>query len=181
MLQVNPHKIKKFEPFVSPNGVAFVPKSVRLGILPAMLAEILETRLMVKQSMKHNKKDEILAKVLHARQLGLKLIANVTYGYTAANFSGRMPCTEVGDSVVAKGREILERAIRMVNENQEKWGGEVVYGDTDSMFVLFRGKTKQQAFDIAQQIADVVTLDNPTPVKLKMEKIYQPCILQVKA
>lgn len=36
-----------------------------------------------------------LTKVLDARQLGLKLISNVTYGYTAASFSGRMPCVEV--------------------------------------------------------------------------------------
>ena len=33
--------------------------------------------------------------MLDARQLGLKLIANTTYGYTAAHFSGRMPCVEV--------------------------------------------------------------------------------------
>ena len=33
--------------------------------------------------------------MLHARQLGLKLIANVTFGYTAASYSGRMPCIEV--------------------------------------------------------------------------------------
>ena len=38
---------------------------------------------------------QTLYRLLHARQLGLKLIANVTYGYTAANFSGRMPCIEV--------------------------------------------------------------------------------------
>ena len=43
-----------------------------------------------------------LQKILHSRQLGLKLIANVTYGYTSASFSGRMPCVEVADSVVAK-------------------------------------------------------------------------------
>lgn len=60
-----------------------------------MLEEILETRLMVKKSMKENKSNKLLQKVLHARQLGLKLIANVTYGYTAANFSGRMPAIEV--------------------------------------------------------------------------------------
>lgn len=52
------------------------------------------------------------------------MIANVTYGYTAANFSGRMPCVEVGDSVVAKGRETLERAIKTV-ENTPKWGAKV--------------------------------------------------------
>lgn len=33
--------------------------------------------------------------MLDARQLGLKLIANVTFGYTSAHFSGRMPCVEV--------------------------------------------------------------------------------------
>lgn len=54
------------------------------------------------------------------------MIANVTYGYTAANFSGRMPCVEVGDSVVAKGRETLERAIKVV-ENTPKWNAKVVY------------------------------------------------------
>ena len=36
-----------------------------------------------------------LHRMLDHRQLGLKLIANVTYGYTSANFSGRMPCIEV--------------------------------------------------------------------------------------
>jgi len=39
--------------------------------------------------------NDSLQKILHSRQLGLKLIANVTYGYTSANFSGRMPCIEV--------------------------------------------------------------------------------------
>lgn len=55
----------------------------------------------------------------------------------------------------------------------------MVYGDTDSMFVLCRGKSRQEAFRIGQEIADAVTLDNPKPVKLKLEKVYQPCILQV--
>jgi DNA polymerase zeta len=80
---------------ISPCGVVFVKSSVREGVLPRMLEEILETRLMVKQSMKLYKNNNALQRVLHSRQLGLKLIANVTYGYTAANFSGRMPCVEV--------------------------------------------------------------------------------------
>ena len=43
---------------------------------------------------------QVLHRMLDARQLGLKLIANVTYGYTAANFSGRMPCIEVNKKLV---------------------------------------------------------------------------------
>lgn len=60
-----------------------------------MLEEILKTRIMVKQSMKAYKHDKAITRMLEARQLGLKYIANFTYGYTAANFSGRMPCIEV--------------------------------------------------------------------------------------
>ena len=55
---------------------------------------------MVKQAIKKYKNDATLAKVLDYRQMGLKLIANVTFGYTAANYSGRMPLVELGDSIV---------------------------------------------------------------------------------
>lgn len=58
------------------------------------------------------------------------MIANLTYGYTSANYSGRMPCVEIADSIVHKGRETLERAIRLIHNN-EKWKAKVVYGDTD--------------------------------------------------
>ncbi|XP_050928012.1 LOW QUALITY PROTEIN: DNA polymerase zeta catalytic subunit [Lates calcarifer] len=164
---------------VSPNGIAFVKSSVRKGVLPSMLEEILKTRIMVKQSMKTYKQDKALMRLLHARQLGLKLIANVTFGYTAANYSGRMPSVEVGDSIVHKARETLERAIKLVNDTK-KWGARVVYGDTDSMFVLLKGATKEQAFKIGNEIAEAVTATNPKPVKLKFEKVYLPCVLQTK-
>lgn len=164
---------------ISPCSAAFVKSSVREGVLPRMLKEILDTRLMVKQSMKIHKNDTALQRVLHSRQLGLKLIANVTYGYTAANFSGRMPCSEVGDSVVSKGRETLERAIRMVEANEE-WACKVVYGDTDSLFVQVPGRSREEAFRIGEEIVAKVTDENPEPIKLKLEKVYQPCILQTK-
>ncbi|XP_050669192.1 DNA polymerase zeta catalytic subunit isoform X3 [Leptidea sinapis] len=161
----------------SPVGIGFVKPSVRRGVLPALLRRILAARQAVKKGMKLQT-DDAVKKAMHSRQLGLKLIANVTYGYTAANFSGRMPCVEVGDSVVAKGRETLERAIKLVRNG--KWNAKVIYGDTDSMFVLVPGGTRAEAFIIGQQIADAVTADNPSPVVLKLEKVYQPCILQTK-
>lgn len=164
---------------IAPCGSAFVRRDVRKGLLPAMLEEILETRLMVKQSMKLHKTNKGLQRVLHSRQLGLKLIANVTYGYTAANFSGRMPSIEVGDAVVSKGRETLGKTIELVNTT-EKWGSRVIYGDTDSLFVLVPGRSREDAFKIGAEIAEAVTNANPTPVKLKLEKVYQPCILQTK-
>lgn len=85
---------------------------------------------------------------------------------------------QVGDSVVSKARETLERAISLV-KSTPRWGARVVYGDTDSMFVLVKGKSREEAFRIGAEIAEAVTNDNPKPIKLKLEKVYQPCLLQV--
>lgn len=120
--------------------------------------------------MKDYPDDPALRRIFESRQLGLKLIANVTYGYTSANFSGRMPCVELADSVVSKGRETLERTIQMIESNP-KWRAKVVYGDTDSVFVLLSGRNRTEAFAIGKEMADEVTKTNPAPVKLKFEKV----------
>jgi hypothetical protein len=94
-----------------------------------MLKELLDTRVMVKHAMKGVKSDKVsfcrlprrhcterlsqaLRRVLDARQLSLKYICNVTYGYTSATFSGRMPAVEIADSIVQSGRETLEKVRR---------------------------------------------------------------------
>jgi len=64
---------------------------------------------MVKTSMNTNADDKSFVKMQNNRQLALKYIANVTYGYTSASFSGRMPCAEIADSIVQTGRETLEK------------------------------------------------------------------------
>lgn len=61
--------------------------------------------------------------------------------------------------------------------NTSRWGAEVVYGDTDSLFVHLPGKSKEDAFRIGQEIVDIVTDQNPRPIKLKFEKVrYGPRI-----
>ncbi|KAF1982875.1 hypothetical protein K402DRAFT_424261 [Aulographum hederae CBS 113979] len=164
---------------VAPNGLMYVRPEMRKSLLAKMLGEILETRVMVKSGMKVDKDDRTLQQLLNNRQLALKLIANVTYGYTSASFSGRMPCAEIADSIVQTGRETLEKAIALIHATQ-RWGAEVVYGDTDSLFVYLKGRTKDQAFAIGNEIAEAVTNTNPRPIKLKFEKVYHPCVLLAK-
>ncbi|KAI8223753.1 DNA polymerase zeta catalytic subunit [Colletotrichum sp. SAR 10_96] len=164
---------------ITPNGMMYVRPEIRRSLLAKMLGEILETRVMVKSGMKQDKDDKTLQQLLNNRQLALKLLANVTYGYTSASFSGRMPCSEIADSIVQTGRETLERAIAFIH-SQERWGAEVVYGDTDSLFVYLKGRTKNQAFDIGNEIAKAITDMNPRPIKLKFEKVYHPCVLLAK-
>ncbi|KAG8968291.1 DNA polymerase zeta, partial [Tulasnella sp. 427] len=107
----------------APNGIMYVTPTVRKSLLAKMLTELLDTRVLVKQSMKTSKDDkgsggekmtqwiQALLRVLDARQLSLKFICNVTYGYTSASFSGRMPTIEIADSIVQRGRETLEKVI----------------------------------------------------------------------
>ncbi|CZR64127.1 probable catalytic subunit of DNA polymerase zeta UPR-1 [Phialocephala subalpina] len=164
---------------IAPNGIMYTKPEIRKSLLAKMLGEILETRVMVKSGMKVDKDDKALQRLLNNRQLALKLIANVTYGYTSASFSGRMPCSEIADSIVQTARETLEKAIALIH-SVKRWGAEVVYGDTDSLFVYLKGRTKDQAFDIGEEIAKTVTNMNPRPVKLKFEKVYLPCVLLAK-
>ncbi|TKY61502.1 DNA polymerase zeta catalytic subunit [Spatholobus suberectus] len=165
---------------ITPNGVMFVPSKVRRGVLPRLLEEILTTRIMVKQAIKKlAPSEQVLQRIFNARQLALKLISNVTYGYTAAGFSGRMPCAELADSIVQCGRNTLEKAISFVNLH-EKWNAKVIYGDTDSMFVLLRGRAIRESFQIGSEIASAINAMNPRPVTLKMEKVYHPCFLLTK-
>ena len=166
--------------YISPTGSIFVKDSVRPGILPLMLKEILDTRFRVKLAMKATKADgnHAWTRVLNARQLALKLTANVTYGYTAASFSGRMPCAELADTIVRIGRCSLLQAYAKIQTQWEKM--EVVYGDTDSAFVHMKDRSLREAFAAAKEVAFEVSKLFPEPMKLQFEKVYLPCLLQMR-
>lgn len=67
---------------VAPNTAGFCHPSLRVGVLPLMLREILETRVMIKGAMRRAEEagQRVLARTLNARQFALKMISNVTYG-----------------------------------------------------------------------------------------------------
>ena len=136
---------------VAPNMCCFVKKEVKEGLLPKMLREILNTRIMIKKTMKTlNAPGSKVHKMLDSKQLALKLVANVTYGYTSAGFTGRMPCVEIADSVLSLARHTLESALNLINSKEATLGTKVVYGDTDSLFIECQGSTLEQAFDISK-------------------------------
>lgn len=71
------------------------------------------------------------------------------------------------------------QALRTINGTKQ-WGAEVVYGDTDSLFVFLPGRSKDDAFRIGHEIANTITSQNPRPIKLKFEKVYLPSVLLAK-
>lgn len=44
---------------VSPNGIMFVKPEIRKSLLAKMLAELLDTRVMIKRAMKDYKQDSV--------------------------------------------------------------------------------------------------------------------------
>ncbi|KAJ1459613.1 hypothetical protein M885DRAFT_459448 [Pelagophyceae sp. CCMP2097] len=172
--------------FVSPSGAVFASRKLREGVLPRMQREILAARFLTKAAMKRAAKlgRGTLVRVLDARQLALKLVANVTYGYAAASFSGRQPCAELADAIVSSGRSYLEAAIciaeGVARETTRVEGAAVKYGDTDSLFVELRGRSVESALRICADIAQRVGSKTPRCVVLKREYVFSPCALVAK-
>jgi DNA polymerase zeta len=89
----------------------------------------------------------------------------------------------LADTIVECGRRTLSNAINLANgwgkDSSGKWFGcEVIYGDTDSLFVKLPGRSVQEAFQFGEEFCKAVTASNPPPVQLKLEKVYLGSIMQ---
>lgn len=88
----------------------------------------------------------------------------------------------LADTIVECARKTLRRAIDLANRwgrESERWKGcRVVYGDTDSLFIVVPGRTHQEAFTFGEELCEAVRKDNPPPVELKLEKVYVGSIMQ---
>ena len=176
--------------YIAPNGAVFVAENVVHGVLPQVLDEMLSTRAMLKKAAKEYKKrvpnlSPTVLRQLEARQLALKYVANVTYGYTSATFSGRSAAPLVADAIVECGRRTLSNAIELANswgkDKNGRWkNAEVLYGDTDSIFIRLPGRSVSEAFVFGEEFCLAVTSSNPPPVQLKLEKVYGSSLLQTK-
>jgi len=84
--------------------------------------------------------DPKLRRNMDAKQFGLKLIANVTYGYTSASYSGRMPCAELADTIVQTGRDTLEDSKRVIDQHPS-WNAQVSASYISASLSLVPAKT----------------------------------------
>lgn len=84
----------------------FVKPSVRKGLLPTILEDLLSARKRAKNDLK-KETDPFKRAVLDGRQLALKISANSVYGFTGATI-GKLPLLAISSSVTAYGREMIE-------------------------------------------------------------------------
>jgi DNA polymerase delta subunit 1 len=180
LLRGGKDQLKAEDYFQTPSGNFFVKSTVRRGILPEILQDLLRARKHAKTLMKVEK-DPFRYKVLDGRQLALKMSANSVYGFTGAQV-GKLPCLEISQSVTAYGRTMIERTKQLVEEkytiaNGYQFDSQVIYGDTDSVMVKFGVSTLEEAMSLGKEAAEFVSRDFIEPIKLEFEKCYYPYLL----
>merc|ERR1712226_1541960 len=102
----------------------FVKSSVRRGLLPEILQDLLSARKKAKKDLK-KETDPLKKRVLDGRQLALKISANSVYGFTGAQV-GKLPCLEISSSVTGFGRQMIEQTKQYVEENYASRGTPVI-------------------------------------------------------
>ena len=160
-----------------------------LGIIPTVLNHLLTQRKSAKKMLK-NEPDEFKKKVWDGLQLAYKVTANSVYGQMGARTSPIYK-NKIAACTTSIGRSRIDDASRGVVEWAKDRGipePEVIYGDTDSVFVKFsrikdgkllEGKEALEwcikcGDEAGQWITDKIMHD---PQVLEYEKTFYPFIL----
>ncbi|MDO8554581.1 MAG: DNA-directed DNA polymerase [Candidatus Micrarchaeota archaeon] len=142
------------ECFVSPTGAKFIKKSQ--GLIPSVVNWLVDYRVKIKHELKKTNKDDEKYKILEARSNALKILTNSIYGYLGYA-RARWYSRECAESTTAWGRKHIQETIA----SAEKAGFEVLYGDTDSIFLLYK--------DRKQVLAFMEEINKSLPEKMELE------------
>jgi DNA polymerase elongation subunit (family B) len=143
------------------------------GVLPKTLEILLAKRKEYKQMMEDPKYDDAARSVYNGLQLAYKVVANSVYGQTGSRTSPiRKMC--VAACTTAAGRKALFLAKHIV---ESEFGAEVIYGDTDSIFIKFPTKDLATSIDLGIKAGKRITEQCRRPYKIAYEKTFYPFIL----
>jgi len=132
----------------------------RKGFIPIVLEEVIKKRIAVKRQMK--KAEGMKRKDLNNKQFALKILANSFYGYLGYA-SSRWYSRVCAKSAASFGRFFIKKVIKMAEDD----GFEVLYGDTDSLFL--KVKTKKQAKEFLKKVNNSL----PGIMELDFKGIYK--------
>lgn len=59
--------------YMAPNGVLYCTAAVRKGLLPVLVEELLDARVVVKMAMKREAANPTLSRILNSRQVRLRV------------------------------------------------------------------------------------------------------------
>jgi len=143
------------------------------GVLPKTLEILLAKRKEYKQMMEDPKYDDAARSVYNGLQLAYKVVANSVYGQTGSRTSPiRKLC--VAACTTAAGRTALYKAKHIV---ESEFNGEVIYGDTDSIFIKFPTTDLAESIRLGVAAGTSITDQCRRPYKIAYEKTFYPFIL----
>lgn len=100
------------------------------GLYTTVLTNLIESRRAIRQRLKSLSQGTTEQKTLKEREKAIKVVTNAVYGY--AGWTGaRWYVREVAESAAALGRVTIRTVVAMAAEE----GLELIYGDTDSLFL----------------------------------------------
>jgi DNA polymerase elongation subunit (family B) len=143
-----------------------------LGLLPLTLDILLKKRKETRKLMEKTE-DDAQKSVLNGLQLAYKVVANSIYGQCGSKTSP-IRRLEVAACTTAVGRQKIYDAKKIIETN---FAGEVIYGDTDSVFVKFPTKDLQESMDMARKSADMITASGRKAHRIEYEKTFYPFVL----
>jgi len=143
-----------------------------IGIMPLTLDILLKKRKETRKIME-SVEDESQKAVLNGLQLAYKTVANSLYGQCGSRTSP-IRKLEVAACTTAAGRERIQFAKNIV---ETEFGGEVIYGDTDSIFVKFPTKDLAESIELGKKSAERITSLCRKAHKIEYEKTFFPFIL----
>ena len=148
-------------------------KPLSFGLIPTALQIMLKKRKEARKKMEDPALDDAQKSVYNGLQLAYKVVANSIYGQLGSRTSPiRKMC--VAACTTAVGR----RSLLFAKTTVEADGAEVVYGDTDSIFVKFPGKDLPGAIKAGQDAAAKITAGCPhSAFVIGYEKTFYPFIL----
>lgn len=157
----------------------FLKPHVRTGVLPKISRDLIDSRKQVRK-MYESETDESKRAILNARQLALKIIANSVYGSTGVK-NGYLPCMPCAMTVTYIGRKSTRESSTYI---LEKFGGNLIYGDTDSNYITFPNYSVEkdgELWSFVKMVADKTSELFPKPMKLEFEgKLYEKFIIFAK-
>ncbi|KAK9916419.1 hypothetical protein WJX75_002409 [Coccomyxa subellipsoidea] len=165
---------------VTPTGDVYVKPEIRKGILPSILAALINARAATRAALKEVTTPAQMA-VLDSRQKALKLTANALYGFTGAQASP-LQCVPLADSCLALGAQSCRNAIELLTGAFQEgvfgtMDAKVIYGQTDSLFINFKSSSTAEAMKLGRAAAKYVSSNFPEHMELKFEKVAQPFML----
>ena len=149
----------------APNGVRYLSKDKREGLLPRILEQLMDERDSIKKRMKSASTPEE-HDYYDGLQAAVKVIMNTFYGVFASSFY-RFTDKQIGSSITAFARHTVKSIISELEND----GCQVIYSDTDSIFVVSPNKNLEETVTFGTGLAERYSRDGGT---LEFEKVLEP-------